>query len=77
MSNTSLSTETPLPLQQLVCSNCGHLLEKIDWDLVQSCPNRCQGSYPVTKDEYSKSTLMLSWWDREVVDIMCGDLECT
>jgi len=47
--------ELPLVLQQLVCSKCGYPLKKMEWDHVESCPNKCQPSQPVTHDEFVSS----------------------
>lgn len=51
----SNQTDVPLALQQLVCSSCGHLLKKMEWDQVETCPNECKVSHPVTHDEYVSS----------------------
>lgn len=50
--NEETLMNVPLALQQLVCSVCGHRLRKLEWDCVESCPNGCANSYPVTKEEW-------------------------
>ena len=52
-------TETPLPLQQLVCSVCGHPLEKIDWDHVECCPRNCRNSHSITEGEFERAMKLL------------------
>lgn len=62
--------QIPSVLQQLVCSVCGHVLKKIEWNHVESCPHRCRNSHPVTVQEYVQSNTLLDeaevdpyhWW---------------
>lgn len=54
----TMDKKLPLPVQQLVCNVCGHPLEKIEWNQVESCPKKCEGSHPVTFREYTDQNLL-------------------
>lgn len=57
MMNEQTVSEVPLVLQQLVCSVCGHPLRKLEWDIIECCPNVCQSSYLVTQEEFDRSNM--------------------